>query len=39
MTPAAFWTVDAAIGFGGAVLVALLAPMLKRALEPDQARS
>ncbi len=36
MTPAAFWTVDAAIGFGGAMLVALLAPMLKRALEPER---
>ena len=38
MTPAAFWTVDAAIGLGGAVLVALLAPMLKRALEPAEGQ-
>jgi POT family proton-dependent oligopeptide transporter len=34
MTPAEFWMVDAAIGFGGAFLVLLLGPMLKRALEP-----
>jgi POT family proton-dependent oligopeptide transporter len=37
MTPAAFWTLDAAIGFGGAILVFLFAPMLKRALEPQMA--
>lgn len=35
MAPAAFWAVDAAIGLGGAILVALLAPMLQRALEPQ----
>ena len=34
MSPAAFWTLDAAIGFAGAVLVFLLAPVLNRALEP-----
>ena len=34
MSPSAFWMVDAAIGFGGALLVLLLAPMLRRALEP-----
>ena len=34
MTPTAFWMVDAALGFGGAILVALLSPMLKHALEP-----
>ncbi len=37
MTPAAFWMVDAAIGFAGALLVMLLAPVLKRALEPREA--
>jgi len=37
MTPAAFWMVDAAIGFGGAIFVALLAPALKRVLEPTLA--
>jgi POT family proton-dependent oligopeptide transporter len=37
MSPAAFWTVDAAIGFAGAVLVLLLGPSLKRALEPRDA--
>ena len=34
MSPAAFWTLDAAIGFAGAILVFLLAPVLNRALEP-----
>jgi POT family proton-dependent oligopeptide transporter len=34
MSPAAFWLVDAAIGFAGALLVALLGRVLKRALEP-----
>jgi POT family proton-dependent oligopeptide transporter len=34
MSPSAFWMVDAAIGFGGALLALLLAPMLRRALEP-----
>ncbi len=37
MSPAAFWMVDAAIGFAGALLVSLLAPVLKRALEPREA--
>ncbi|MGN6848947.1 MAG: peptide MFS transporter [Sphingomicrobium sp.] len=36
MSPAAFWTVDSAIGFAGALLVLLLGPSLKRALEPRQ---
>jgi POT family proton-dependent oligopeptide transporter len=35
MSPAAFWTVDAAIGFAGAILVLLFGPALKRALEPN----
>ena len=35
MSPAAFWTVDAAIGFAGALLVLLIGPALKRALEPN----
>jgi proton-dependent oligopeptide transporter, POT family len=35
MSPAAFWMVDAAIGFAGAILVLLFGPMLKRALEPN----
>ena len=34
MSPAAFWAVDAAIGFAGALLVLLFGPALKRALEP-----
>jgi proton-dependent oligopeptide transporter, POT family len=34
MSPASFWTIDAGIGFAGAVLVLLLSPMLKRVLEP-----
>jgi POT family proton-dependent oligopeptide transporter len=34
MSPSAFWMVDAAIGFGGALLVLLLGPMLRRELEP-----
>ena len=38
MSPAAFWTVDAAIGFAGAILVALFAPMLRRELEPQEAQ-
>jgi len=37
MSPAAFWMVDAGIGFGGALLVLLLGPMLKRELEPGKA--
>ncbi len=36
MSPSAFWMVDAAIGFAGALLVLLLGPMLKRALEPKE---
>ena len=39
MSPAAFWMVDAAIGFAGAILVLLFGPMLKRALEPNAAVS
>ena len=39
MSPAAFWMVDAAIGFAGAILVRLFGPMLKRALEPNAAVS
>ena len=35
MSPAAFWTIDAAIGFAGALLVLLLSPILKKALEPQ----
>jgi POT family proton-dependent oligopeptide transporter len=38
MSPAAFWTIDAAIGFAGALLVLLLSPILKRALEPRDAQ-
>jgi POT family proton-dependent oligopeptide transporter len=34
MSPAAFWMVDAGIGFAGALLVLLLGPILRRALEP-----
>ena len=34
MSPAAFWALDAAIGFAGAILVLLFGPALKRALEP-----
>ena len=34
MSPAAFWTVDAAIGASGAVLVLLFGRSLNRALEP-----
>jgi POT family proton-dependent oligopeptide transporter len=34
MSPAAFWMVDSAIGFAGALLVILFGPVLKRALEP-----
>ena len=36
MSPAAFWMVDAGIGFAGALLVLLLGPVLKRALEPRE---
>jgi POT family proton-dependent oligopeptide transporter len=35
MSPAAFWTLDAAIGFAGALLILLLSPWLKRELEPS----
>lgn len=38
MSPAAFWTIDAAIGFAGALLVLLLSPILRRALEPRDAQ-
>ena len=38
MSPAAFWTVDAGIGFAGAILVVMLGPALKRALEPREPR-
>ena len=38
MSPAAFWAVDAAIGFGGAILVLLFAPMLRRVLEPQETQ-
>jgi POT family proton-dependent oligopeptide transporter len=37
MSPAAFWTIDAAIGFGGALLVLLLHRPLAKALEPAPA--
>jgi POT family proton-dependent oligopeptide transporter len=33
MSPAAFWTVDASIGFGGAILVLVFRPVLERVLE------
>jgi POT family proton-dependent oligopeptide transporter len=33
LSPAAFWTLDAAIGFAGALIILLLAPRLKRELE------
>jgi hypothetical protein len=36
MSPAAFWMVDAAIGFAGALMVMVLGPVLKRALEPRE---
>jgi POT family proton-dependent oligopeptide transporter len=35
MSPVAFWTLDAAIGFAGAVLVLALRPQLNRVLEPQ----
>lgn len=34
MSPAAFWTVDAALGFAGALIVLILNRPLTRALEP-----
>jgi proton-dependent oligopeptide transporter, POT family len=37
MTPAAFWTLDAAIGFAGALIVFALNRPLSRALEPQPA--
>ena len=37
MSPAAFWTLDAAIGFGGALLVLILHRPLANALEPTTA--
>jgi POT family proton-dependent oligopeptide transporter len=36
MSPAAFWTLDAAIAFVGAMLIALLNRPLARALEPSE---
>jgi POT family proton-dependent oligopeptide transporter len=38
MSPAAFWTMDAGIGFAGAILVLVFGPALKRALEPQEKR-
>ena len=37
MSPAAFWTLDAAIGFAGALIVLVLNRPLTRALEPQPA--
>ena len=37
MSPAAFWTMDAAIGFAGALIVFALNRPLSRALEPQPA--
>ena len=34
MSPAAFWMLDAAIGFAGGILVLLFGHSLSRALEP-----
>lgn len=34
MTPASFWTIDAAIGIAGGLLVLAVARPLARALEP-----
>ncbi|HYX47888.1 MAG TPA: peptide MFS transporter [Sphingomicrobium sp.] len=39
LSPAAFWMVDSGIGFAGALLVLVLGPMLKRALEPRDTES
>jgi len=39
LSPVAFWSIDAAIGFAGAILVLLAGPTLKRALEPPQAQA
>jgi POT family proton-dependent oligopeptide transporter len=39
MSPAAFWLVDAGIGFAGAILVLLFAPMLRRGLEPKETEA
>ena len=36
MSPAAFWTLDAAIGFAGALIVLVLHRLLTRALEPGE---
>jgi proton-dependent oligopeptide transporter, POT family len=38
MSPAAFWTLDAGIGFAGAILVLLFGPMLRRVLEPRETQ-
>jgi len=35
MTPAAFWTIDAAIGFAGALLIVVVRRSLTRALTPS----
>ena len=37
MSPAAFWTMDAAIGLVGAAILFALNKPLSRALEPDPA--
>lgn len=39
MSPAAFWTIDSAIGFGGALLVLILGPLLKGALETQKTQA
>jgi POT family proton-dependent oligopeptide transporter len=38
MSPAAFWTLDAGIGFAGAILVLLFGPALRHALEPRETQ-
>jgi POT family proton-dependent oligopeptide transporter len=38
MSPAAFWTLDAGIGFAGAILVQLFGPALRHALEPRETQ-
>jgi POT family proton-dependent oligopeptide transporter len=39
MSPAAFWTLDAAIGLAGAILVAILGPALRGFLEPRETQA
>jgi POT family proton-dependent oligopeptide transporter len=39
MSPAAFWTLDAGLGFAGAVIVFILNRPLTRALEPTAVAS